>query len=84
MMCLATKTTAALLQRNAAPQWASTPPSEPGWYWACTKFVEAQAVHVRRHGVYWNAVGESLESQWVGKPPNWLWWPVAIQPPEAP
>lgn len=77
---------------ECAPQWSSTPPSEPGWYWVCpANGSGAHLVNVRhwlgRRLHAWHSVpgcNEPVALDDVAEWDGWLWWPIAIQPPEAP
>lgn len=67
-------------------QWTSTPPTEPGWYWATTYEGDTRAVELM---VFQGALGiyhvdNNDECEWSALPTEWLWWPIPLQPPEGP
>lgn len=66
-----------------AAEWTSTPPSEPGWYWADACGGDGYLLAVEC------SLCCGFVELWVGGDPanrvpigaEWLWWPVPIEPP---
>ncbi len=70
--------------------WTSTPPTEPGWYWARSS---DDVDHAVIFDVWRDVVGGTMEMFYAigheeprlaDELAGWLWWPIPIQPPEAP
>jgi hypothetical protein len=68
-----------------APQWSTTPPGEPGWYWTRLPGNDRtrMCTHLYRsldgHGPMYTE--NSLSTRPLGEGINYEWWPVRIEPP---